>query len=102
MFQIWSQGINHLIINVFLTLDIKAEIDSLPFAIFVTQNKKKWTYENDSELYAPDWELSFNVRIATQTILSEVVKVVQVNNATDVRVAGNVFITVYNIQGLSS
>ena len=40
----------------------------------------------------PDWELSFNVRIATQTILSEVVKVVQVNNATDVRVAGNVLL----------
>ena len=27
-------------------------------------------------LYAPDWKLSFNVRIATQTILSKVVKVV--------------------------
>lgn len=27
-------------------------------------------------LYAPDWELSFNVRIATQTILSKVVKIV--------------------------
>ena len=39
MFQIWSQRINHLIINVFLTLGIKAGIDSLPFAIFVTQNK---------------------------------------------------------------
>ena len=44
------------------------------------------------KLYAPDWELSFNVRIATQTILSEVVKVVQVNNATDVRIAGSVLL----------
>ena len=44
------------------------------------------------ELYAPDWELSFNVHIATQTILSEVVKVVQVNNATDVRIAGSVLL----------
>ena len=43
-------------------------------------------------LYAPDWELSFNVRIATQTILSEVVKVVQVNNATDVRIARTVLL----------
>ena len=43
MFQIWSQGINHLIINVFLTLDIKAEIDSLPFAIFVTPQKNEYT-----------------------------------------------------------
>ena len=44
------------------------------------------------ELYDPDWELSFNVHIATQTILSEVVKVVQVNNATDVRIAGSVLL----------
>ena len=44
------------------------------------------------ELYAPDWELSFNVRIATQTILSEVVKVVQVNNATDVRIARSILL----------
>ncbi|KXU60181.1 hypothetical protein HMPREF3218_0200012, partial [Prevotella bivia] len=36
--------------------------------------------------------MSFNVRIATQTILSEVVKVVQVNNATDVRIAGSVLL----------
>ena len=43
-------------------------------------------------LYAPDWELSFNVRIATQTILSKVVKVVQVNNATDVRIARTVLL----------
>ena len=43
-------------------------------------------------LYAPDWELSFNVRIATQTILSKVVKVVLVNNATDVRIAGSVLL----------
>ena len=44
------------------------------------------------KLYDPDWELSFNVHIATQTILSEVVKVVQVNNATDVRIAGSVLL----------
>ena len=50
------------------------------------------TLQKRFALYAPDWELSFNVRIATQTILSKVVKVVQVNNATDVRVAGNVLL----------
>ena len=44
------------------------------------------------ELYAPDWELSFNVRIATQTILSEVVKVVQVNNATDANIARSILL----------
>ena len=44
------------------------------------------------KLYAPDWELSFNVSIATQTILSEVVKVVQVNNATDVRIARSILL----------
>ena len=44
------------------------------------------------ELYAPDWELSFNVCIDTQTILSEVVKVVQVNNATDIRIARTVLL----------
>ncbi|EEX17777.1 hypothetical protein HMPREF0973_02332 [Prevotella veroralis F0319] len=36
--------------------------------------------------------MSFNVRIATQTILSKEVKVVQVNNATDVRIAGSVLL----------
>ena len=46
MFQIWSQRINHLIINVFLTLGIKAGIDPLPFAIFVTQNKVLLSGEN--------------------------------------------------------
>ena len=49
-------------------------------------------YENASALYAPDWESSFNVHIATQTILSKVVKVVQVNNATDVRIARTVLL----------
>ena len=44
------------------------------------------------ELYAPDCKLSFTVRIATQTILSKVVKVVQVNNATDVRIARTVLL----------
>lgn len=41
---------------------------------------------------ASDWELSFNVRIATQTMLSKVVKVVQVNNATDANIAGSVLL----------
>ena len=56
------------------------------------QTKRKWTYENASELYAPDWELSFHVRIATQTILLKVVKVVQVNNATDATIARSVLL----------
>ena len=36
--------------------------------------------------------VEFQCRIATQTILSEVVKVVQVNNANDVRIAGSVLL----------
>lgn len=47
-----------------------------------------------SALYVPDWELSFNVRIATQTIFSKAVKVVQVNNATDVRIARSVLLPI--------
>lgn len=47
---------------------------------------------NASALYAPDWESSFNVHIATQTILSKVVKVVQVNNATDANIARSVLL----------
>ena len=41
MLQIGNRCNNHLIINVFLRLGIKAGIDSLPFAIFVTKNKGK-------------------------------------------------------------
>ena len=41
MLQIGNCCNNHLIINVFLRLGIKAGIDSLPFAIFVTKNKGK-------------------------------------------------------------
>ena len=36
--------------------------------------------------------VEFQCRIATQTILSEVVKVVQVNNATDIRIARTVLL----------
>ena len=53
---------------------------------------KKRPYKNASALYVPDWELSFNVRIATQTILSKVVKVVQVNNATNANIARTVLL----------
>ena len=42
MLQIGSYCNNHLIINViFKRLSINAGKDSLPFAIFVTQNKEK-------------------------------------------------------------
>ena len=42
MLQIGSCQNNFLIINLVLNnLSIKAGIDSLPFAIFVTQNKEK-------------------------------------------------------------
>ena len=50
------------------------------------ENAEQCTYET-LRLYIP-----FNVRIATQTILSKVVKVVQVNNATDVRIAGSILL----------
>lgn len=50
------------------------------------------TLQKRFALYAPDWELSFNVRIATQTILLKVVKVVQVNNATDLRIVKTVLL----------
>ena len=49
---------------------------------------------------APDWELSFNVRIATQTMLSKVVKVVQVNNATDVRIARSVLLPITHTKSI--
>lgn len=92
MLQIGSCCNNHLIINViFKRLGVKAGKDSLPFAIFVTQNKEN-EYTRASALYAPDWESSFNVHIATQTILSKVVKVVQVNNATDANIARSVLL----------
>ncbi len=42
MLQIGSYCNNHLIINlIFKRLCVKAEIDSLPFVIFVVQNKEK-------------------------------------------------------------
>ena len=42
MLQIESYQNNHLIINMmFKWFGVKAEIDSLPFAIFVDQNKEK-------------------------------------------------------------
>ena len=73
MLQNGSCQNSHLSINViFKRLGVKAGINSLPFVVFVTPNKEKKRFA----LYAPDWELSFNVRIATQTILSKVVKVV--------------------------
>ena len=50
------------------------------------------TLQKRFALYAPDWELSFNVRIATQTIFSKAVKVVQVNNATDLRIVKTVLL----------
>lgn len=79
MLQIGSCCNNHLIINViFKRLGVKAGKDSLPFAIFVTQNKEN--------------EYTSNVHIATQTILSKVVKVVQVNNATDANIARSVLL----------
>ena len=53
---------------------------------------KKRPYKNASALYVPDWELSFNVRIATQTILSTVAKVVKVNNATNANIARTVLL----------
>ena len=95
MLQIGLYCNNHLIINMFLKrLGVKAGKDSLLFAIFVTPNKEKRIYDNDSALYAPDWELSFNVRIATQTMFSKEVKVVLVNNATYVRIARSVLLPI--------
>jgi len=42
MLQTGVVKINHLIINLFFKrLCVKAEIDSLPFAIFVVQNKEE-------------------------------------------------------------
>ena len=50
--QIGSYWNNYLIINViFKRLGVEAGKDSLPFAIFVVQNKEKWIYENASALY---------------------------------------------------
>lgn len=93
MLQIGSCCNNHLIINViFKRLGVKAGKDSLPFAIFVTQNKENEYTRTLRHFMLPDWESSFNVHIATQTILSKVVKVVQVNNATDANIARSVLL----------
>ena len=51
MLQTGSCQINHLIFKSFPIISIKAGIDSLPFAIFVVQNKEKWIYENASAHY---------------------------------------------------
>lgn len=75
MLQNGSCQNSHLSIQCdFKRLGVKAGKDSLPFAIFVPP--KKMNIRERFALYVPDWELSFNVRIATQTILSKVVKVV--------------------------
>ena len=51
MLQIESYQNNHLIINMmFKWFGVNAGKDSLPFAIFVVQNKEKWIYENASAL----------------------------------------------------
>ena len=77
---------NHLIFKRLLKIRHKGRKRLSAFYHICNQNKEKIILQERFALYAPDWELSFNVRIATQTILSEVVKVVQVNNATDVRI----------------
>ena len=89
MLQIGSCCNNHLIINViFKRLGVKAGKDSLPFAIFVTQNK-----ENEYTRTLRHFMLQIGSRAsATQTILSKVVKVVQVNNATDANIARSVLL----------
>ena len=55
------------------------------------KTNKGWSYENALGLYPPDWELSFYVRIATQTIL---LKVVQVNNATDANITRRILLPI--------
>ena len=68
------------------------EINSLRFAIFCSKKTNKgWSYENALGLYPPDWELSFYVRIAIQTIL---LKVVQVNNATDANITRRILLPI--------
>jgi len=62
------------------------------------KTNKGWSYENASALYASDWEWSFYVRIATQTIFSKAVKVVQVNNAADVRIARSILLPIIHIK----
>lgn len=59
MLQIGSCCNNHLIINViFKRLGVKAGKDSLPFAIFVTQNK-----ENELLLSAKIFEGEHKIRV---------------------------------------
>ena len=47
MLQMGNYQNNHLIINmIFKRLGVNAGKESLPFAIFVVQNKEIWIYEN--------------------------------------------------------
>ena len=57
MLQIENYQNNHLIINViFKRLGIEAGIDSLPFAIFVVQNKEKMNIRERFGTLRPDWK----------------------------------------------
>ena len=76
----------------FIRLNVKERIVFLPFAILVTQHKEKMTLRERFGTLCSRLGVEFQCRIATQTILSKVVKVVQVNNATDVRIARTVLL----------
>ena len=57
MLQIENYQNNHLIINmVFKWFGVSAGKDSLPFAIFVTQNKEKMNLRERFGTLRPDWK----------------------------------------------
>ena len=69
-----------------------AGIASLPLAIFAPQNQEKTNIRERFGTLCSRLGVEFQCPHSTQTILSKVVKVVQVNNATDVRIAGSVLL----------
>ena len=63
MLQIGKCQNNHLIINGFLKIRHRGRDK---FSAFCYLCKKTMTNEKFKKLHAPDWELSFNVRISIQ------------------------------------
>ena len=62
------------------------------YPIFVTQNKEKMTLRERFGTLCSRLRVEFQCRIAAPTILSKVVKVVQVSNATDATIARSVLL----------
>ena len=103
MLQIGSYCNNHLIINViFKKLGIKAGIDSLPFAIFVTQNKEKMSLREYFGTLCSRLGVEFQCPHCHSNNIIRSGKSSTGKQRYRYKNCQNRFITVYNIQSLSS